>query len=112
VRVVFDSLAAGLIVLVVLTALAVYVLPSLIAIRRRHPDLWIIVVINVFLGGTIIGWIVALVLALRYQVHSQTFVPEIIRRRSTPPTAPADWRSAQHRFGLDEPGRKPGMRSS
>jgi hypothetical protein len=111
VRVVSDSLAAGVIGLVVLAALAVYALPSLIALRRRHPDLLVIVVINVFLGGSIIGWIVALVLALRHQARDQTAARETIRARPTPPAAPADWRSAQQRFGLDQPGREPGRRS-
>lgn len=40
-----------------------YILPSLIASRRRLPELTQVVIVNIFLGWTFIGWIVALVMA-------------------------------------------------
>ena len=43
----------------------IYVLPTIIAFRRNHPNRWIILVINVAFGGTIIGWGVAMVWAMR-----------------------------------------------
>lgn len=43
----------------------IYVLPTILAFRRSHPNRWIILVINVAFGGTIIGWGIALVWALR-----------------------------------------------
>ena len=43
----------------------VYIIPSIVAFRRNHPNRWIILVINVAFGGTIIGWGIALVWALR-----------------------------------------------
>ncbi|MBN9049375.1 MAG: superinfection immunity protein [Rhizobiales bacterium] len=43
----------------------IYVIPSIVAFRRNHPNRWIIAVINMAFGGTIIGWGVALVWALR-----------------------------------------------
>lgn len=45
-------------------AWAFYLLPTIIAFRRRHPNRWLITAINVFLGGTGIGWLGALVWAL------------------------------------------------
>ncbi|MBM0204558.1 superinfection immunity protein [Micromonospora sp. STR1s_5] len=42
-----------------------YVLPSIIAFRRQHPNRWLILGLNVFLGETGILWVVALVWALR-----------------------------------------------
>jgi Superinfection immunity protein len=44
---------------------AIYVAPTLLAFRRNHPNRWIILVINVAFGGTIIGWGIALVWAKR-----------------------------------------------
>lgn len=43
----------------------VYIVPSIVAFRRNHPNRWIILVINLAFGGTIIGWGVALVWALQ-----------------------------------------------
>ena len=44
-------------------AWAFYLLPTIIAFRRHHPNRWLITAINVFLGGTGIGWAGALVWA-------------------------------------------------
>jgi Superinfection immunity protein/Short C-terminal domain len=43
----------------------VYIMPSIVAFRRNHPNRWIILVINVAFGGTIIVWGIALVWAMR-----------------------------------------------
>lgn len=43
----------------------VFVLPTIIAFRRQHPNRWAITVVNVFLGGSGIGWGVALIWALK-----------------------------------------------
>ena len=43
----------------------IYAIPTIVAFRRSHPNRWIIAVINMAFGGTIIGWGVALVWALR-----------------------------------------------
>lgn len=52
-----------------LIAFAVVVLvlfiPAIIAFRRQHPNRWLILAVCAFLGGTGIGWAVALVWALR-----------------------------------------------
>jgi hypothetical protein len=45
-----------------------YFLPSLIAIVRSKRDILGIVVLNFFLGWTLIGWVVALVWALKTDV--------------------------------------------
>lgn len=44
---------------------AIYVAPTFVAFRRNHPNRWIIMVINVAFGGTIIGWGIAMVWAMR-----------------------------------------------
>lgn len=43
----------------------IYITPSIVAFRRNHPNRWIILVINVAFGGTIIGWGIAMVWAMR-----------------------------------------------
>ena len=56
----------SLLALVVIIALAVlYLLPSYMAFARGAKDRWLILVINVFLGGSIIGWGVAFYMATR-----------------------------------------------
>ncbi len=45
-------------------ALCLYLLPSFIAWARRKKQLAVIIVINIFLGATGIGWIVALIWAV------------------------------------------------
>ena len=53
----------GLIILGV--AFVVYLLPALIARTRLCEDSSMVVVINVFLGWTIIGWVISLAMAFR-----------------------------------------------
>ena len=50
----------------------IYIMPSIVAFRRNHPNRWIILVINIAFGSTVIGWGIALVWALRaaHQVGS------------------------------------------
>jgi Superinfection immunity protein len=51
--------------LVLLALLAAYFLPAFIATRRKVPHTGSVVVINVFLGWTMVGWVVALAMACR-----------------------------------------------
>src|SRR5215471_701511 len=46
-------------------ALALYLLPVLVGAARHVPDLAAVAVINIFLGWTLAGWVIALALALR-----------------------------------------------
>ncbi|KQP00333.1 superinfection immunity protein [Methylobacterium sp. Leaf91] len=56
------------ILVVVTVCVAVYSLPSIIAFHRRHPNRWVILAVNALFGGTLVGWVVALVWAL-HAVH-------------------------------------------
>jgi hypothetical protein len=38
-----------------------YWIPTLVAFLRNHTDKWYIFLVNLALGGTVIGWIAALV---------------------------------------------------
>jgi hypothetical protein len=55
-----------LLLLIIPFGFILHFLPSILA--RRRPDFWIIFAINLLAGWSIIGWIVALVLALRSEV--------------------------------------------
>jgi hypothetical protein len=59
-----DTAFAIFMVIALIIAGIIYVMPSIVAFRRNHPNRWIILVINVAFGGTIIGWGVAMVWAM------------------------------------------------
>jgi hypothetical protein len=44
--------------------LAVYFVPTIIVLARRGRHLVLVVLLNIFLGWTFVGWIVAFILAL------------------------------------------------
>lgn len=50
---------------VALIVIAIYFLPTLIAFYRRHPNRWLIFVINTVFGGMGLGWLGSLVWAFR-----------------------------------------------
>jgi hypothetical protein len=45
--------------------LAIYFVPSIVGFVRRVPNRGVLVAVNAFLGWTLVGWIAAMVLALR-----------------------------------------------
>lgn len=54
--------ASLLLVLIIISiSLVVYFVPTIIAVRRQHKNAMAIVVLNIFLGWTFIGWVVTLV---------------------------------------------------
>ena len=53
---------AGFIILIV--SLIIYLLPSLIACERNHLNQIPILIINLFLGWTLIGWVLCLAWSL------------------------------------------------
>jgi hypothetical protein len=87
--------AVSFIVLTYLTCvfLALYLLPCLIGYARRAPDLAVIAVIDILLGWTFIGWVVALAMAFRSAPPG-------------PPPPPAAGAGRAHQFG--PPASRPG----
>lgn len=49
----------------VVAAFCIYFIPTFVAYQRRVPNRPSVAVLNVFLGWTLIGWVVALALAAR-----------------------------------------------
>jgi Superinfection immunity protein len=56
-----------------LAVIAAYWLPSIVAYRRRVPHRGWVAIINGFLGWTIAGWFIALVMAFRRPFPVQTY---------------------------------------
>jgi len=49
--------------LFLITGLGVYFIPAIVAFNRKHPNKVAIIVLNFFLGWTVIGWVGSLVWA-------------------------------------------------
>lgn len=60
-------IAILIMIVIVLVFIVLYLFPSVIAIKKKHKDLIKILIINIFLGWTIVGWIISLVLAINMQ---------------------------------------------
>ncbi|GAA3186960.1 MULTISPECIES: superinfection immunity protein [Streptomyces] len=58
-------------VLVVLVALAVFFIPTYVAFSRKVENRWLVLAINVVFGGTVLGWVIALILATRKPAAQQ-----------------------------------------
>jgi RsiW-degrading membrane proteinase PrsW (M82 family) len=52
-----------LLLIALFLVLAFYFLPTIIAIKRKSPHTTAVVILNFFLGVTLLGWLIALVLA-------------------------------------------------
>jgi Superinfection immunity protein len=65
--------ALGLVILV-----GMYFVPTIVAVIRKVPNIGSVIVINLFLGWSVIGWIVALAMAAR----SVPQPPQIIIQQS------------------------------
>ena len=58
-----ENASTGLLVTVVVVTLLIYLVPSFIALVRRHTYLKQVLVLNVVLGWSTIGWVALLVWA-------------------------------------------------
>lgn len=53
------------IILAMLVGVLIYILPTIIAVKKRSQNLTIIIILNVFFGWTLFGWGIALLKALK-----------------------------------------------
>lgn len=61
-----DGAAVGAATIVLFAFLVVgYFIPTIVALIRKVPNTGSVVVINFFLGWTLVGWVVALAMAAR-----------------------------------------------
>jgi TRAP-type mannitol/chloroaromatic compound transport system permease small subunit len=60
----------------VILLIALYFIPTIVAVTRKVTNQASVAVINVFLGWTLIGWVVALAMACR----TSTLVRDSVRK--------------------------------
>jgi hypothetical protein len=65
-----------------------YMLPTLVAWLRHTPDLAAVAVINIALGWTFVGWVVALAMAVQKKT---TPAIQVIGQVNTSTQPPPDW---------------------
>lgn len=81
-----------------------YLLPVIIGIARRVPDIGALAVINILLGWTLAGWVAALAMALRSAPTAGPAV-QVIQNFAPPPTPAggAGWPGPLPRPGVPPP---------
>jgi hypothetical protein len=61
-------------IVLVSVSVALYLVPVMVGVARHAPDLAAIAVINILLGWTFVGWVLALALAMRSASPSRPMV--------------------------------------
>jgi len=41
----------------------IYIIPTLVAFNRGHRNRWVIMIINIVFGATLLGWLIAIIWA-------------------------------------------------
>lgn len=59
---------------VVIFGLFIYFIPSIIALSKKKSNAVAIIVLNIFLGWSLLGWVIALVWALTADQQAQTVI--------------------------------------
>jgi cation transporter-like permease len=70
------AIGVGLLIFLAIGFIA-YFVPSMIALGRRHPKKGQIILVNVLLGWSLVGWIVSLVWAFSSPQPPQTIVVQL-----------------------------------
>jgi len=81
--------------ILIILGIVAYWVPSMVAVGRRRqiPNVGSVIVINLFLGWTVVGWVVALAMAVRSrpawqrQPGLEFVAPPGPRPRTEPPSA-------------------------
>ena len=100
----------GVIITLLIIAIAggAYLAPSIIGWIRRVRDIGAVVVINVFLGWTLVGWVVALAMALRTATVPRYGVGQLQDRPAGQPNGQPtaqQWQRQSQPEGWPEPGQ-------
>lgn len=69
-------------------ALGAYLAPAIVALIRRAPNTASIIAVNVLLGWSLIGWVVALAMALRSTAPSRANGPVTVIQNAAGPPPP------------------------
>ncbi len=68
-----DKYTTGLIIVLIVISI-IYLLPSIIAVERKNDSKLLIILLNVFLGWSVICWIIALIWALTKNDEPQQII--------------------------------------
>jgi uncharacterized membrane protein YhaH (DUF805 family) len=60
-----DTGLAAFLVFVSAFVMLIYFLPTIIAVFRKSPKTGLVVILNLFFGLTVVGWILALIFAFK-----------------------------------------------
>jgi hypothetical protein len=86
VPVISSAISTLTISLAIVALVALYLLPTLVALARRIPGVAAIAVINILLGWSFIGWVIALALAVR-SVPPAVPAVQVVQHFPPPPAA-------------------------
>lgn len=75
-HIIFVTIIGLVLTIIMFIGIVIYLVPSLLAILRHNQKIGVIALINIFLGWSIIGWIVALVMSLSSK-YSPTYSSKI-----------------------------------
>lgn len=65
----------GALLVVLLIGLALYLVPTLVAVLRKVPNVGSVAVINILLGWSVVGWVVAMAMAARSRPAASQHAP-------------------------------------
>jgi Superinfection immunity protein len=85
---------------VVIVLLIAYFFPALVAAMRRHNNQNAIAILNLLLGWTFLGWVIALVWAATNNVKPKASRSE--QQETIQYSSVEEWEQAQNRFTIDE----------
>jgi hypothetical protein len=68
--------AGAVIAIMFIVILGLYFIPTIVAFTRGVPDRGAVVVLNLFLGWTFVGWVVSLSMAARSRPEPIVVVPQ------------------------------------
>jgi hypothetical protein len=74
-------------VFTVIIALAIYLVPLAVALIRKVPNTGSVAVINILLGWTLVGWVVALAMACR-SIPQPVIISQQVQQVQLPPSPP------------------------
>ncbi len=60
----------------VIIAVAIYILPTILVWKRQSSRRWKVTAINLLLGWTLIGWVVAMVMTFAYEPPPEGAPPD------------------------------------
>src|SRR5262249_51267382 len=96
-------LAAAIASTLVFLSVAIYVLPTLVAIRRHDQHAFDIAVLDIFVGWTIVGWAAALIWSLIDSTNSKR--NSAMPFAKAPPLADVGLKTAEDTDAMEEARR-------